>query len=66
MNKEKLEEFSKITASIGSVIDGLLKTQELLVNLMCKECGIPYGMKGKIIEDMNKVMGIKAIKVKDE
>lgn len=29
--------------------------------LMCKECDIPIEMKGTMIDDMNKIMGIKKI-----
>lgn len=61
MNHNKLEEFSKITACIGSCMDGLLQAQALLVELMCKECDIPVELKERMIDDMNKVMGIKKI-----
>lgn len=59
MNHERLNEFSKITACIGSCMDGLLQAQEMLVELMCKYCDIPLALKPQMIEDMNKVMGIK-------
>jgi len=61
MDRDKLEQFSKITACIGSCMDGLLQAQELLVDLMCRECDIPLEMKGTMIDDMNKVMGIKKL-----
>lgn len=61
MNHKKLEEFSKITAGIGACMDGLLQVQELLVDLLLKECDIPLQMKQTMIDDMNKVMGIKKL-----
>ncbi len=61
MNHDKLQEFSKITAGIGACMDGLLQVQQLLVELMCKECDIPLEMSQHMIDDMNKVMGIKKI-----
>lgn len=61
MNHAKLEQFSKITAAIGACMDGLLQAQELLVELMCQECDIPLELKSKMVDDMNKVMGIKKL-----
>ena len=61
MNHNKLEEFAKLTACIGACMDGLLQAQELLVDLMCKECDIPIEMKETMINDMNKVMGIQKL-----
>ncbi len=61
MNKEKFNEYSRLTACIGSCMDGLLQAQEMLVNLMCRECDIPIELKPQMIEDMNKVMGIKKL-----
>ncbi len=61
MNHNKLEEFAKLTACIGVCMDGLLQTQELLVDLMCRECDIPIEMKETMINDMNKVMGIQKL-----
>ena len=61
MSRNKLEEFSKITACISAGIDGLLKAQELMIDLMCKECGIPESLKPELIEDMNKTVGIKKL-----
>ena len=63
MNHDKLNEFSKVTACIGSCLDGLLQAQELLVELMCKECDIPLSIKPQMIEDMNKVMGVKIVRI---
>ena len=63
MNHDKLNEFSKVTACIGSCLDGLLQAQELLVELMCKECDIPLAIKPQMIEDMNKVMGVKIVRI---
>lgn len=59
MNHDKLNEFSKVTACIGSCIDGLLQAQDMLAELMCKHCDIPLSLKPKMIEDMNQVMGVK-------
>lgn len=59
MNHEKLEQFSQITAAIGSGIDALLQAQELLVQLMCEQCNIPIEMKQDIINNMNHIIGIK-------
>lgn len=61
MNHDKLNEFSKITACIGSCMDGLLLAQEMMVDLMCRECNIPIELKEKMIYDMNYVMGIKKL-----
>jgi hypothetical protein len=61
MNKEKFQEYSKLTACIGSCMDGLMQAQEMLVDLMCRECDIPIEMKPQLLEDMNKCMGIKKI-----
>lgn len=59
MNHNKMQEFSKIAAMITSSMEGLLKAQELLVEIMCKECDIPLALKPQMIEDMNKVIGVK-------
>lgn len=61
MDHKKLEEFSQLSAVIGSGLDALLKAQELSIDLMCKYCDIPIEMKPQMIEDMNKVMGIKKL-----
>lgn len=61
MNHDKLQEYSKLTACIGAAMDGLLQAQEMLVDLMCRECDIPIEMKETMISDMNKVMGIKKL-----
>lgn len=61
MNHEKLREFSVIAATISACMEGLLKAQELLVDLICKECDIPEEMKTIMIDDMNKAMGIKKL-----
>lgn len=59
MNHDKMKEFSKVTAIIGSSMSGLLQAQDLMMELMCKECDIPLEMKEGMIEDMNKVIGIQ-------
>ena len=61
MNHHKLQEFSKLAACIGACMDGLLQAQELLVDLMCRECDIPIEMKETMINDIKKVMGIKKL-----
>ncbi len=58
MNREKLNEFTKITAHIGSCMSVLIQAQDLLVELMCSECDLPLSMKPQLIEDMIKAMGI--------
>lgn len=61
MDHEKLNQFSEITAQIGSGMDALLKAQELLVQLMCEQCNIPIEMKEKMIDDMYHIIGIKKL-----
>ena len=61
MKREKFEQYSKLTACIGSCMDGLLQAQDMLVTLMCEQCDIPIALKPQMIEDINKVMGIKII-----
>lgn len=61
MDRNKFEEYSKLTACIGACMDGLLQAQELLVDLMCRECDIPIELKPQLLEDMNKTMGIKKL-----
>ncbi len=61
MNHTKMQDFSKIAAVITSSMEGLLKAQELLVELMCKECDIPLSIKPQMIEDMNKVIGVRKV-----
>ena len=63
MNHDKLNDFSKITACIGSCLAGLLDAQEMLVELMCKQCDIPLELKPKMLEDMNQVMGVKIVRI---
>lgn len=59
MNHDKLHEYSHISAVITAGMESLFKAQELLVELMCKECDIPHAMKEQLIDDMNKVIGVK-------
>jgi hypothetical protein len=61
MDHDKLKEFSHLSAVITSGIECLLNAQDLLVDLMCKQCDIPVIMKPQIIEDMNKVIGVNKI-----
>lgn len=61
MNHDKLQEFSRISAIITSSLEGLFTAQSLLVELLCKECDIPLGMKEMLIMDMNKVIGVKKL-----
>jgi len=61
MNHEKLKDFYEINAIIGNCVAGLLKAQELLVELMCNNCDIPTEMKDTLITDMNQLIGIKKL-----
>lgn len=61
MDHDKLQDFLKISAIIATSLDGLLHAQSLLVELLCKECEIPLGMKEMIIMDMNNVIGVKKL-----
>lgn len=61
MNHDKLKEFSKIAAMITSSMEGLLKAQDALVDLLLKECDIPAALKETMIEDMNKVIGVQKL-----
>lgn len=61
MKHDKLQEFSKIAAGITAAMDCLIQVQELLVDLLLKECDIPDEMKETMIEDMNKVIGLNKI-----
>lgn len=61
MDQDKVQEFAKLTASISSSMAGLLDAQKLLVKLMCKEGGFPLEMQETMINDMNKVIGIKKL-----
>ena len=61
MNHDKLKEFSMISAVIASSLEGMFKAQDLLVDLMLKECDIPAEMKETMIDDMNKVIGVKKL-----
>ncbi len=61
MNHEKLQEFSKIATMITSSMEGLLKAQDALVDLLLKECDIPEQLKETMIQDMNKVIGVHKI-----
>lgn len=61
MNQEKIQEFAMITAVIGSGISSLLQAQDLLVDMMCKECNIPLSMKKSMLENMNKTIGIQKL-----
>lgn len=61
MNHKKLEEFSRISARISTAMEGLLHAQEMLVELLCKDCDIPLEMKHPMIDDMNKAIGIKKL-----
>lgn len=54
MDYEKFKEFSEISSMIMSSIEGLLKAQDLLVDMMCDKCDIPKDMKPQIIQDINK------------
>lgn len=58
MKHDKLQEFTKISAMITSSLEGLFTAQSLLVELLCKECDIPLGMKEMLITDMNNVIGV--------
>ena len=59
--RNKLEQFSEITACIGVCMAALFEAQKMLVDLMCEECNIPSDMKPTILNDMNKVMGVKKL-----
>jgi hypothetical protein len=61
MNHDKLKEYSMVSAIITSSLEGLFKAQELLVDLMCRECDIPVEMKKHMIDDMNKVIGVQKL-----
>ena len=61
MNHDKLKEFSMISAVITSSLEGMFKAQDLLVDLLLKECDIPAEMKKTMIDDMNKVIGVQKL-----
>lgn len=61
MNYDKIKEFSMISAVITSGLESMFQAQYLLVDMMCRECDMPLEMKEQILNDMNKVIGVKKI-----
>jgi hypothetical protein len=61
MNNDKMNEFTKIAAQIGSSMEGLLNAQELLMDLMLKECAMNEELKPHLLENMYAVMGFKKL-----
>ena len=61
MNHDKLRQYSHVSAVIGSGIASLLKAQDLLIDLMYKECDIPESIKKTMADDMNGIIGIKKL-----